>query len=198
MFINSPTFLMLELGFGLLMFLGIIGVAVFYIIRNNRKPKLSVSATVVAKRKSSHRKASDRHYFVTFQVESGDRIEFWVTSYDYGELKQDDCGILTFQGTRFIGFEKDIYLSSVPKGLRVLDVISWLPEEKVSQRELEDLFMNYMNGETEPEEYKVTLSMPENVNDNVLDADFYLTEEGRKSAFILSNDTVIAVIGYKE
>lgn len=58
--------------------------------------------------------------------------------------------------------------------------------------------MNYMNGGTEPEEYKVTLSMPENVNDNVLDADFYLTEEGRKSAFILSSGTVIAVIGYKE
>lgn len=58
--------------------------------------------------------------------------------------------------------------------------------------------MNYMNGETEPEEYKVTLTMPENVNDNVLDADFYLTEEGRKSAFQLNNNRVIAVIGYKE
>lgn len=198
MFINSPTFMMIELGFGLLMFLGIIGVAVFYIIRNNRKPKLTVSATVVGKRKLSHRKASDRHYFVTFQVDSGDRIEFWVTSCDYSELRQDDCGILTFQGTRFIGFEKDTYLSSIPKGLRVLDVISWLPEEKIGQRELEELFMNYMNGETEPEGYKVALAMPENVNDNVLDAEFYLTEEGRKVAFIISNDAVIAVIGYKE
>lgn len=198
MFINSPTFMMIELGVGLLMFFGIIGVAVFYIIRNNRKPKLTVSAIVVGKRKSSHRKASDRHYFVTFQVESGDRIEFWVTSYDYSELRQDDCGILTFQGTRFIGFEKDTYLSSTPKGLRVLDVISWLPEEKISQRELEDLFMNYMNGKNESAEYKVTFTMPENVNDNVLDAEFCLTEEGRKSAFIISNDTVIAVIGYKE
>lgn len=198
MFINLPTFMMIQLGFGLFMFLGIIGVALFYIIRNNRKPKLKVSATVVAKRTSSHRKATDRHYFVTFQVESGDRIEFWVDSFQYSELIQDDCGILTFQGTRFIAFERDAYLSSVPKGLRVLDVISWLSEEKISQRELEDLFMNYMNGGTEPEEYKVTLRMPENVNDNVLDADFYLTEEGRKSAFILNNDTVIAVIGYKE
>ena len=198
MFINSPTFLFIQLGFGLLTFLGIIGVVIFYIIRNNRQPKLQVSATVVTKRTSNHRKATDRHYFVTFQVESGDRIEFWVDSFQYSELIQDDCGILTFQGTRFLGFEKDAYLSSMPKGLRILDVISWLPEGEVSQRELEEIFMNYMEGKHEPTEYKVVFSMPENVNDNVLDANFYLTEEGRKSAFIIRDNRVAAVIGYKE
>lgn len=198
MFIGTPTFLMIELGFGLLTFLGMIGIVIFYIVRNNRQPKLQVSATVVAKRTSNHTKATDRHYFVTFQVESGDRIEFWVTSFQYSELKQDDCGILTFQGTRFIGFEKDDYLSSIPKGLRILDVISWLPEAEVSQRELEEVFMNYMDGKNEPTEYDVTFSMPDNVNDNVLDADFYLTEEGKKSAFILRDNQVVAVIGYKE
>ena len=198
MFINPTTFLIIELGFGLLMFLGIIGVALFYIISNRRKPKLQVSATVVAKRTSNHSKATDRHYFVTFQVESGDRIEFWVTSFQYSELKQDDCGILTFQGTRFIGFERDDYLSSVSKGLRVLEVISWLPESEISQRDLEEIFMNYMNSENEPTEYKVTFSMPDNVNDNVLDANFYLTEEGIKLAFILGDNQVVAVIGYKE
>ena len=81
MFIDTPTFLMIELGFGLLTFLGMIGIVIFYIIRNNRQPKLQVSATVVTKRTSNHTKATDRHYFVTFQVESGDRIEFWVTSF---------------------------------------------------------------------------------------------------------------------
>lgn len=198
MFIDTPTFLMIELGFGLLTFLGMIGIVIFYIIRNNRQPKLQVSATVVTKRTSNHTKATDRHYFVTFQVESGDRIEFWVTSFQYSELKQDDCGILTFQGTRFIGFEKDDYLSSMSKGLRILDVISWLPETEVSQRELEEVFMNYMEGKNEPMEYEVAFSMPDNVNDNVLDADFYLTEEGKKSAFILRDNQVVAVIGYKE
>lgn len=198
MFIGTPTFLMIELGIGLLTFLGMIGIVIFYIIRNNRQPKLQVSATVVAKRTSNHTKATDRHYFVTFQVESGDRIEFWVTSFQYSELKQDDCGILTFQGTRFIGFERDDYLSSMPKGLRILDVISWLPEAEVSQRELEEVFMNYMNGKNEPMEYDVTFSIPDNVNDNVLDADFYLTEEGKNSAFILRDNQVVAVIGYKD
>lgn len=198
MFIDTPTFLMIELGFGLLTFLGMIGIVIFYIIRNNRQPKLQVSATVVTKRTSNHTKATDRHYFVTFQVESGDRIEFWVTSFQYSELKQDDCGILTFQGTRFIGFEKDDYLSSFSKGLRILDVISWLPETEVSQRELEEVFMNYMEGKNEPMEYDVAFSMPDNVNDNVLDANYYLTEEGRKAAFILRDNQVVAVIGYKE
>jgi len=198
MFIDTPTFLMIELGFGLLTFLGMIGIVIFYIIRNNRQPKLQVSATVVTKRTSNHTKATDRHYFVTFQVESGDRIEFWVTSFQYSELKQDDCGILTFQGTRFIGFEKDDYLSSMSKGLRILDVISWLPETEVSQRELEEVFMNYMEGKNEPMEYDVAFSMLDNVNDNVLDANYYLTEEGRKAAFILRDNQVVAVIGYKE
>lgn len=86
----------------------------------------------------------------------------------------------------------------MPKGLRILDVISWLPEAEVSQRELEEVFMNYMNGKNEPMEYDVTFSIPDNVNDNVLDADFYLTEEGKSSAFILRDNQVVAVIGYKE
>ena len=197
MFIGTPTFLMIELGFGLLTFSGMIGIVIFYIIRNNRQPKLQVSATVVTKRTSNHTKATDRHYFVTFQVESGDRIEFWVTSFQYSELKQDDCGILTFQGTRFIGFERDDYLSSMQKGLRILDVISWLPEAEVSQRDLEEIFMNYMDGKNESMEYDVAFSMPDNVNDNVLDANYYLTEEGRKAAFILRDNQVVAVIGYK-
>ena len=197
MFINLPIFFMIEIGLGVLSFLGIIGVVIFYIIRNNRQPRLQVSATVVAKRTSNHTKATDRHYFATFQVESGDRIEFWIDSFQYSELIQDDCGILTFQGTRFLSFERDIYLSSVPKGLRILDVISWLPEEEASRRELEEVFMNYMEGQSEAKEYKVVFSMPDNVNDNVLDANFYLTEEGRKSAFILRQNQVVAVIGYK-
>lgn len=198
MFIGTPTFLIIELGFGLLTFLGMIGIVIFYIIRNNRQPKLQVSATVVAKRTSNHTKATDRHYFVTFQVESGDRIEFWIDSFKYSELIQDDCGVLTFQGTRFISFERDAYLSSIPRGLRILDVISWLPESEVSQRDLEEIFMNYMDGKNEPMEYDVAFSMPDNVNDNVLDANYYLTEEGRKSAFILRDNQVVAVIGYKE
>ena len=50
--------------------------------RNNHSPRLTVEATVVAKRQSfsSHRSGGEMHtttstrYFATFQVESGDRM----------------------------------------------------------------------------------------------------------------------------
>ena len=46
-------------------------------------------------------------YYVTFEVESGDRIEFAVSGQEYGMLDDDDEGRLTFQGTRFLGFERN-------------------------------------------------------------------------------------------
>ncbi len=46
-------------------------------------------------------------YYATFQVESGDRMEFQVQDTDYGLLVEGDRGKLTFQGTRFLGFERE-------------------------------------------------------------------------------------------
>lgn len=48
---------------------------------------------------------SSTSYYVTFQVESGDRIEFCVKGSEYGMLVEGDRGRLTFQGTRYLGFE---------------------------------------------------------------------------------------------
>lgn len=97
MFINMPAFVQLELIFGFGMFFVILGVIIFHSVKNNKKPKLTVNATVVAKRKIGRgRSVSDTHYFVTFQVDSGDRIEFLIPSFDYSEFKQDDYGKLTF------------------------------------------------------------------------------------------------------
>ena len=67
--------------------------------RNNNSPRLTVEATVVAKRIDvSH------HHYVTFQVESGDRMEFSASGREYGLLVEGDTGRLTFQGTRYLGF----------------------------------------------------------------------------------------------
>lgn len=57
--------------------------------------------------------------------------------------------------------------------------------------------MEFMNGRN-ISTYQVTFSMPEDVTDYVLDAQFYLSEEGRKVAYILKDGHVIAVVGYKE
>ena len=85
--------------------------------KNNHSPKLTVPATIVAKRTnvSQHRSggANGHHhhhtsttYYVAFQVESGDRMEFCVAGHEYGVLVEGDKGKLSFQGTRYLGFER--------------------------------------------------------------------------------------------
>lgn len=82
--------------------------------RNNHSPRLTVEATVAAKRQSfsSHRSGGEMHtttstrYFATFQVESGDRMELQMSGQDYGMLVEGDRGRLTFQGTRYLDFQR--------------------------------------------------------------------------------------------
>ena len=45
-------------------------------------------------------------YYVTFEVESGDRMEMKVSGSEYGLLAIGDSGRLSFQGTRYLGFER--------------------------------------------------------------------------------------------
>ena len=82
--------------------------------RNNQSPVLTVEAQVVTKRSDvSYHDTGDtgmRHshmsYYATFQVESGDRMELPVSGQEYGLLVEGDEGRLTFQGTRYLGFER--------------------------------------------------------------------------------------------
>ena len=116
-------------GFGLmgivssLIFLVVIGMFIFTAAKgisqwnkNNNSPRLTVPATVVAKRTnvSHHHHHNNMHhtthsttYYVTFQVQSGDRMELHVTGQEYGLLVEGDQGSLSFQGTRYLGFERD-------------------------------------------------------------------------------------------
>lgn len=104
----------------------LMGIATFIIIlvrrigtwnKNNHSPRLTVPAAIVAKRASvsnhrhggvngHHHHHTSTSYYVTFQVESGDRIEFHVPSLEYGLLVEGDRGNLSFQGTRYLGFER--------------------------------------------------------------------------------------------
>lgn len=112
----------MSLGFGLgfdlfqimfpIMFILITGVfaaTAFKIVvqwsRNNQAPRLTVSATVVAKRTHiTRRQNTFASYYVTFQVSSGDRMELHVSGQEYGLLVEGDYGNLTFQGTRYLEF----------------------------------------------------------------------------------------------
>lgn len=83
--------------------------------KNNNSPRLTVEAKVLAKRHdvSRHHSAGEHHhhhyhnsYFVTFEVASGDRMELQLQGHEYGLLIEGDRGKLTFQGTRYLGFER--------------------------------------------------------------------------------------------
>lgn len=87
--------------------------------KNNHSPRLTVPVTIVAKRTDvshhhhyGHGGAGMHHtthsttYYVTFQVESGDRMELQMSGHEFGMLIEGDRGRLTFQGTRYLGFER--------------------------------------------------------------------------------------------
>ena len=84
---------------------------------NENSPRLTVDAKVVSKRSEirrtmSHTQNVHHHsrtnYYVTFEVESGDRMELELQGHEYGLLVEGDKGKLVFQGTRFLGFERTV------------------------------------------------------------------------------------------
>lgn len=109
----------------LLVFVLVLGSIIVTLIRgvgewnkNNQSPKLSVPAKVVSRRTAvshhHHHQGNGMHhthtatsYYATFQVESGDRIEFLVSGTEYGMLAEGDSGELTFQGTRYLNFQRN-------------------------------------------------------------------------------------------
>ena len=86
--------------------------------KNDASPRVTANAKVVSKRmqvgENRHRHANDdmmhsyhySKYFVTFEFESGDRAELPVDGSEYGLLVEGDTGKLTFQGTRYLGFQR--------------------------------------------------------------------------------------------
>ncbi len=117
----SPLMIALIAVFGILL-AGTIGRALFVWIRNNNSPRETVNARVVTKRMkvsghgttmmntntAMHRMGSSTYtnYFVTFELETGSRVELGVKDSEYGMLVEGDQGVLTYQGTRYIGFEQ--------------------------------------------------------------------------------------------
>ncbi len=90
----------------------VIGLVLFKLIsqwnKNNHAPRLTVAATVVAKRSHTTHSDDSSHtrYYATFQFESGDRLEMRVPRGEFGVLVDGDRGNLTLQGTRYISFER--------------------------------------------------------------------------------------------
>ena len=112
-----------------IIFVSIIGMILFTVFKgigqwhkNEQSPKLIVPAVVISKRvdvsKSSnmhhhdpnnhhhHSSRTSTNYYTAFEFESGDRLEFHISGDEYGLLSEGDIGKLSFQGTRYLGFER--------------------------------------------------------------------------------------------
>ncbi|MFC4410495.1 DUF2500 domain-containing protein [Chungangia koreensis] len=92
------------------MFIFVIGSSIRQWSQNNSSPRLTVPAKVVTKRTNTRGGSGDSSasttYYVTFEVSSGDRMELQLNGQEYGMLADGDMGILSFQGTRYLSFER--------------------------------------------------------------------------------------------
>lgn len=107
-----------------IVFLLVFGLIIYNIVtgarqwsKNNNSPVLTVEAIAVTKRidvshssnvsDNNHMNSSSHtRYYVTFEVESGSRMEFSINGTEYGMIVEGDHGKLTFQGTRYLGFTR--------------------------------------------------------------------------------------------
>lgn len=87
---------------------------------NNGQPVLTSPARVIAKRTevrgSGMHHLHDSHlhsgtsvsttYYVTFELDTGERREIRVSGPEFGLLVEGDEGAFTYQGTRYKGFDR--------------------------------------------------------------------------------------------
>lgn len=119
----------MDLGFGMsgfrfifyMIFALIIGLFIVSLIKglkewhyNNQQPILDVEAKVVTKRddvryRRNANGTSNRSsaYYVTFEFNSGDRLELRVLDNQFGMLVEGDIGTLKFQGRRYLDFTRN-------------------------------------------------------------------------------------------
>jgi len=119
MFIIVPIFILIVFTFVIVMIIASFVRGAKQWKRNNDSPVLTVDAAMVTKRTNVHRyhhdtgtdhmhhTSSSTTYYATFEVASGDRLEFEIRDTEYGMLAENDMGTLTFQGTRYLGFERN-------------------------------------------------------------------------------------------
>jgi len=100
-----------------LVFIIVVGTILFQVgkglaewANNNSMPVKSEHVRIVAKRSETRGHSEgpvSTRYYVTFELLSGDRRELSIHGKEYGVLSEGDEGTLTYQGTRYRGFDRD-------------------------------------------------------------------------------------------
>lgn len=94
------------------LFIYIIAKNIGQFIENENSPVLTVSATIVDKRRRTHHHHHNNghhishSYHVSFETQDGEILELRMKRFEYNELEVGDRGMLTHQGTRYQGFER--------------------------------------------------------------------------------------------
>lgn len=109
-FLFEVMFFIVFFIFGVIIVKGILGWN-----KNNHAPRITVEARVLDKRSHSsrhhhgtrmHTSHTSTSYYVTFEVQGRDRMELCVPAQEFGLLIVGDEGELTFQGTRYLSFQR--------------------------------------------------------------------------------------------
>ncbi|MNC27294.1 hypothetical protein D3C75_754620 [compost metagenome] len=82
---------------------------------------MTIPARIVSKRSEvrqqqlqddSNNSRTSTTYYLTYESDSGARMEFKVDGNEYGMSAEGDRGILTYQGTRYHGFQRQPHYST--------------------------------------------------------------------------------------
>lgn len=76
------------------------GESILWWLKNNRSAVHSIRANVLTKEMNVHK------YCICFGLEDGQMKRFPVDYYAYISLKEGEEGILTYQGNRFIRYDR--------------------------------------------------------------------------------------------
>jgi hypothetical protein len=94
------------------MFIFGIGSSIKQYASNKSKPVETVPAKIIAKRPhtwgGTGNTSAHTSYYVTFELENGERLEMPVNDNFYGMNVEGDTGMLTHQGTQMTSFEREI------------------------------------------------------------------------------------------
>ncbi|KUP23787.1 DUF2500 domain-containing protein [Paenibacillus sp. DMB5] len=109
----------------LLVMIGIVAVSagrgLFQWSRNNSSPLLTIPARIVSKRSEvrqqqlqddSQSSRTSTTYYLTYELQDGKRMEFKVDGSEFGMSAEGDRGLLTYQGTRYHGFQRHPHYST--------------------------------------------------------------------------------------
>ena len=97
-----------------ILFFAVLAKNIGQFFKNEASPRLTVPAVIVDKQRKTHHHHSNGHhhhthsYHITFQVESGDRMALRVLRAEYDRLSVGERGRVSFQGTRYLGFEHGV------------------------------------------------------------------------------------------